>query len=137
MSEMYKFAAQNKLRFPSKRGELTVEDLYELPLQSKTGFDLDSVAKAVNAELKETGEESFVPTATTDPKKARLSTMLDIVKDVIATKVEENKAALARRERQAEIARIRDLIIQKKDEKLAGSSLEELEAKLAALSASA
>ena len=137
MSEIYKFAAQNRVRFPSKRGELTVEDLFQLPLTSKTGFDLNTLAVGVNKQLKELGEESFVEDASTNPQKQLLTVQLDILKDVIKTRQDENKAALARRERQAEIARIRDLIVQKKDEKLAGASLEDLEAKLKALSESA
>jgi hypothetical protein len=28
MSDIYKFAAQNQLRFPSSRGDLVVEDLF-------------------------------------------------------------------------------------------------------------
>jgi hypothetical protein len=138
VTDIYKFAAQTALRFPSPRGgDLTVEQLFQLPLQSKTGFDLDNVAKLVNTELKAVDEESFVPTAKTSPDKARLSAAMAIVKDVIDTKVAENAAAATKRERQEEIRRIRDLIVQKKDEKLAGSSLEELEAKLKSLSESA
>lgn len=138
MTDIYKFAAQTVLRFPSPRGgDLTVEQLFQLPLQAKGGFDLDSVAKLVNTELKAVTEESFIPTAKTSPDKARLTVAMAIVKDVIDTKVAENQAAAAKRERQAEIQRVRDLIVQKKDEKLAGASLEELEAKLKALSESA
>jgi hypothetical protein len=137
MSEMYKLAAQAKLRFASKRGELTVEDLFQLPLTSKTGFDLNTLAVGVSKQLKDMGEESFVEEASTNPQKQVLTLSLDILKDVIKTQQEANKAALARRERQAEIQKIRDLIVQKKDEKLAGASLEDLEAKLKALSESA
>lgn len=134
MSEIYKFAAQNKLRFPSKRGELTAEDLFQLPLKARDGFDLDTVAKTVNAQLKQVGEESFVEDDRTDPKKQLLTVQLDILKDVIKTKQDANKAARERADRQAEIQKIRDLIATKKDEKLSQQSVEELEAKLKALS---
>lgn len=137
MSDMYKLAAQGRLRFSTKRGDLLAEDLFQMPLTSKTGFDLDTLAKEVNRQLKEFGEESFVEDATVSPQKQRLALSLDILKDVIRTRQDENKAALVRRDRQAEIQKIRDLIDQKKNEKLAGASAEELEAKLKALMESA
>lgn len=134
---IYKFAAMHNLTFPSKRGELVVSQLFQMPLKAKDGFDLDTIAKSINSQLKKAGEESFVEDTSADPQKTALTVQLEIVKDVIKTKQEENKTALARRERQAEIQKIRDLIATKKDEKLAGSSMEELEAKLKALSESA
>lgn len=135
MSDIYKFAAQNGLRFASKKGELTVEQLFDLPLKSQTGFDLDTVAKGINAQLKGVTEESFVENATADPRKQALSIALDIIKDVIATKQAENRAALDRANRQAEKNKLRDLIASKKNEKLNQESIEELQKKLEALDA--
>jgi len=135
MSDIYKFAAQNSLRFPSLRGDLTAEQLFQLPLKARTGFDLDTVARTINAELKGASEESFVEDATADPRKQALAVSLDIVKDVIATKQAENRAAAARVQRAAERKKILDVIATKKDEKLSAASLEELEKQLAALDA--
>ena len=73
MADIYKFAAQNVLRFPSAKGNLTVEQLFQLPLKSQTGADLDTVARGINAQLKTTTEESFVEDATADPQRQRLS----------------------------------------------------------------
>lgn len=133
MSDIYKYAAQNTLRFASKRGDLTVEQLFQLPLKSQTGFDLDTVARSINAQLKGVSEESFVEDTTADPRKQALSVSLDIVKDVIATKQAENRAALSRQQKSAERKKILDVIAAKKDEKLTAASLEELEKQLAAL----
>ena len=132
MTDIYKYAAQNTLRFPSDRGALTVEQLFTLPLSSKSGFDLDNVARAVNAELKACGEESFVATST-NPMKAVLEVALEIVKDVISTKQAANSEALARQHRTEERRRLLDAIASKKDQALSAASLDELEAKLAAL----
>ena len=44
---IFEQASRLKLRFASVKGELTIEHLWGLPLQSKTSFDLDTVAKAV------------------------------------------------------------------------------------------
>jgi len=133
VSDIYKFAAQNTLRFSSKRGDLTVEQLFQLPLKSTSGFDLDTIAKGINARLKGASEESFVEDTTIDPLKQSLTVALDIVKDVIATKQAENRAALNRQQKAAERKKILDVIAAKKDEKLTTASLEELEKQLAAL----
>lgn len=133
MSEMYKLAAQACLRFPSSRGELTVEQLFQLPLKSATGCDLDTIAKDVNNRLKAVGEESFVEDPTVDPQKQLLKVSLDILKDVIATKQAENRAVRTKLEKAAERKKILDALAAKKDAALTAASVDELEKKLAAL----
>lgn len=133
MNEFYKFAAQNCLRFSSQRGELTTEQLFQLPLKSETGFDLDTVAKFINKQLKSANEESFVEDIDIDPRKQRLTASLEIVKDVIATKQAHHRAILAHAQRGIERKKILDAISAKKDEKLTQSSIDELEKQLAAL----
>lgn len=128
---IYKYAAQNSLRFPSIRGDLTAEDLFDLPLTSKNGFCLDEVAKAIHRQLKDNSEESFV-----EPKTASntvLEVSLEIVKDVIATKQAANATALAKVKKAEERKRLLDAVAAKKDQALTSASLEELEAQLAAL----
>lgn len=132
-TDIYKYAAQNRLLFPSNRGDLTLQDLFDMPLSSRSGFDLDNVAKAVNNELKACGEESFVSTAATNPKKKPLEVALDVVKDVIATKLALNAEALARQHKAEERRKILDAISTKKDQALTSASIDELEKKLAAL----
>lgn len=131
--EIYKYAAQNGLRFPSRRGDLTVEQLFQLPLKAQTGFDLNSVAVGISTQLKALGEENFVEDTSSDPRKTTLSVSLDIVKDVIKTKQEENKAARLKLERAAERKKILDAMAAKKDQALSAASMEELEKKLAEL----
>lgn len=135
MSDIYKFAAQTGLRFPSKRGELMVEQLFQVPLKSQTGFDLDSIARNINNQLKGVSEESFVEDTTASPQKQALTVSLDIVKDVIATKQAENSAAREKLRRAAERKKILDILASKKDEKLTTASIEDLEKKLAELDA--
>lgn len=132
MTDIYKYAAQNGLRFPSIRGELLVEQLFDLPLTSVNGFNLDNVAKDVNAELKACGEESFVST-TANPQQKVLEIALDIVKDVIATKQAISAKALDRQHRTEERRRLLDAIAAKKDQVLSAASMDELEKQLAAL----
>lgn len=132
MDDIYKYAAQNGLLFQSSRGALTAEQLFDLPLSSKSGFDLDNVAKSINTELKACGEESFVSTAT-NPRQKPLEIALEVVKDVIAIKQKANAEALARTHKAEERRKILDAISNKKDEALSAASIDELEKKLAAL----
>lgn len=131
--EMYKFAAQNKLRFPSLRGDLTVEQLFDLPLTHPSGFDLNSVAKMINGNLKVTGEESFVEDTIDNPQRKALEVSLEIVKDIIKTKQEENATRLNRVGKMAERRKILDAMSAKQDQTLSAASLEELQKKLDAL----
>lgn len=134
MSDIYKYAAQNALRFPSIKGELTVEQLFELPLTSKTGFDLDNIARGISVKLKALGEESFV---TTEPNPQRVPTgiALEIVKDVIGIKQAENAARLVRQHRAEERRKILDALATRQDQALSEASVDELEAKLKVLDA--
>lgn len=122
---MFEQATRLKLRFPSTKNELTVEQLWDLPLQSKTGFDLDSVAKGVNAQLKSVTEESFVAT-TNSPAKTLLTLQLEIIKSIIATKIEENRIARDKAANAAERNKLLDILGTKQDEELKGLTKEQL-----------
>lgn len=131
--DIYKYATQNRLRFASVRGELTVENLFEMALKRADGFDLDSVARGIAAELKTLGEESFVETVSANPRKKVLDVSLEILKDVIATKVAEN-AARENRVKRAELRKkLNDAIAAKQDQQMSQASIEDLQAQLAAL----
>lgn len=136
MSEVniYKQALQACIRFPSQKGQLTVEDLFVLPLQSRSGFDLDNVAKSVNALLKEEAEESFVET-TTNPRKAMLQLALDVVKDVIGTKQEQAKKAAKQKANATEKARLLEVLHGKKDLELQVLTPDEIQARIDAIDA--
>lgn len=129
---MYKEAIQKRYRFPSIRGPLTLENLFELPLKSPNGFDLDNVARSVHAQLQAQGE-SFVEVDSTNPAKEMLEGMMNIIKDVIKTKQEERTAGLAKLHRAVERKKILDAMAAKKDQQLTEATMEDLEKKLAAL----
>ena len=125
-------AAKQKLRFPSNKGELTAEQLWDLPLQAKSGFDLDSVAKAVNSQLKAVTEDSFVST-TASPAKTDLQIKLDIVKFVIADKIAENTATRDAALRKAQREKLMGVLADKQDEALKSLTPAELQAQIDAL----
>lgn len=133
MSEnnIFEQASREKLRFPSIKGDLVIEQLWDLPLQSSRSntVDLDSVARTVNADLKAVTEESFVQTRT-NPVKAQLTLKLDILKHIIATKQTENAQKTQAAANESEILRLKGLLAEKNDEALKGLSPQELEARI-------
>ncbi len=129
---IFEQASRTKIRFPSNRGYLNAEQLWDLSLQSKDGFDLDSVAKEINGSIKEVTEESFVNTGT-NPIKPKLELMLDIVKHIIAIKLEEIAAAKARAERVAEREKLIAALGDKQDEKLRTLSEKQLRTRISEL----
>lgn len=129
---LFEVATRNQFRFPSDRGDLTVEQLWDLDLKSKNGFDLDTIARAINKELKAETEESFV-NITPNPKKKPLEQKLELVKYIIETKMEEAKKAKERAERKEKREKLMRAIADKQDKQLSDASLEELQKELAAI----
>ncbi len=125
---LFEQATRRKLRFPSTKGPLTTEDLWDLPLQSKNGFDLDSIAKNVNRELQSTSDASFVTTST--PANTALVLMLDVLKHIIAVKLADNKAASERIARAAERQKLLGVLADKQDESLKNMSEADIQKRL-------
>lgn len=133
MTNIFETATREKFRFASNKGMINVEALWDMPLTSRSGFDLDNVAKAVNAELKANTEESFV-TTTTNPAKATLELKLEIVKHIIAAKQAENEAVKTAAAKRAEKQKLLEILEKKKDASLENLTEEQIAARLAALS---
>lgn len=129
----FKKAARLKLRFPSVKGHLSIEQLYDLPLTSKAGFDLDSVAKAINSDLRLASEDSFVNTKPNLAKDLN-QLCLDLVKEVIADKIAENEANAKAVANRHEREKLLTVLEGKKDAALANLSEAELEERIRALS---
>lgn len=128
-ANIFEHASRVKTRFPSNRGDLTTEQLWDLPLQSKSGFDLDSVAKAVNSQLKAVTEESFVSTGT-NPAKSKLEHMLETVKHVIAVRLRENAEAATKAARAAERQKLVDALSDKQDAAIKDMTPDQIKARI-------
>ena len=133
-NNLFEIASRKAFRFPSARGELTVEQLWDLPLQSRSNFDLDSLARSVNTALKAVTEESFVAT-TSNPAKAELEMKLELVKHIIAVKIAENKAISERAAKADKRKKLIAALAQKEEDALGGMTKEQIEKELAALDA--
>lgn len=130
---MFEKAVREKLRFPSPKGALSVEDLWDLPLSSTRDnvANLNNIAKGIHRQLKSEGEEDFV-----NPKSGAdeiLQLKLDIVKHVIQVTQAENEAKRATAERKEKKEKLLELIAKKQEQALEGKPLEELQEMVASL----
>ncbi len=129
INELFTKAAKDKFRFVSGGGQLTAEDLWDLPLTSARGANLDDIAKALHKSLKDAdGEISFVKPAV--KTTTELQAKFDIVKHVIDTKMAERDARKSAEEKAATKQKIMAKIAEKKDKALDELSSDELEAML-------
>lgn len=126
--DIFQTGTREAVRFSSTKGNLAIEDLWQLPLESEKGVSLDSVAIQCNRELKALTEESFVKTRTAQNTTAQLK--LDIVKHIIQVRQQENAATRATVERKAQKDKILRIMASKQDAALENSSLEDLQAML-------
>lgn len=128
---MFEKAIRLKLRFESRQGLISVEDLWDLPLTSARAANLDDIAKDLSRQLKEDEQESFVVKAT--KKNEELQLKFEVVKHVIEVRLAEIEAVKQAKESREKKERILAIIARKRDEKLEGATLEELEGMVATL----
>jgi hypothetical protein len=122
-TNIFEQAVRQKLRFTTPVGQLTVEDLWTLPLTARSDKpSLDALAVGLDRELKG-AEESFVSTT---KKDAIVQLKFDLVKYIITVRMQENEAKTNEVKRQAQIRKIDELIASKEDAKLADMSADEL-----------
>lgn len=129
---IFEEAVKQKLRFSTPKGNLSVEDLFDLPLSSATGkTNLDDIARGLHLALKNETEVSFV-----EPRSRKASVLdlqFEVVKSVIASKMAENAAENLRRKNSEKRQKIMELIAAKEEEAVKGLPLEELQKMLDSL----
>ena len=124
-------ATKLKLRFTmnSVGGNMTVEDLWDLPLMSTTGAaNLDSLAIELDEQVNKSKRKSFVVKKT--GKDKILTLMLNIVKHIIGVKLEEIEASEQAATNKAEREEIMGILAQRKNDERKELSTDELEKKL-------
>jgi hypothetical protein len=121
-ANMFEVAAREKFRFPYK-GMVSVEDLWDLNV---TG--LDSIFKALNAQVKQSREESLLDTKSAEDKV--LETKIEIVRYIVGVKLAEEEARKQERAKKEQRQKILSIMADKQDEALHGKSLEELQGML-------
>jgi hypothetical protein len=131
-TNIFEFATRTKIRFLSTRGELTVEQLWDVPLRSKDDFNLNALAKAANKAWKDISEDSFVETAKT-PEHVRREIALEVVKFIIDAKLVEEATAKKRADDKVEKEKLLAILAEKQAGKLSELSEKELQRRIAAL----
>jgi hypothetical protein len=130
---IFEQTSKKKIRFSSNRGDLTAEQLWDMPLQSKSGFDLDTIAKEVNRGIKESSEESFVTTKSSSATTT-LELQLEVLKHIIAVKIEAAAVAAKRTENEARRAKLIEALENKQNSELNNMSSEDILKELEKLS---
>lgn len=129
---IFEQATRNKIRFDSPRGQLSVEDMWGLPLTAKSGMSLNDIGMTVQKKLREVDGGSLVESArVTDTN--HLGLQLDIIKHIIDVRQNEAKAATIAKEKADRAARLRQILAEKQDDAMTNLSEEEIRAQLAAL----
>lgn len=121
---MFQKASRKKLRFESPQGLLSVEDLWDLPLQSPKAANLDDIAKALFRKVKDQDDVSFVVKSKTQDDTLQLK--FDIVKHIIDVRLAEAEIAETAKANKMKKQQILAIIAAKESEALMGSSLDEL-----------
>ena len=129
---IFEQATRRAIRFESAKGDLSVEQLWDLPLQPRNQFDLDTVAKTVNRQLNAVTEESFV-SVRENPAKETLSLKLELVKHIISVKLQEAEEARNRANKASEKEKLLRLLDEKQNEALRALTPEEIQERLKAL----
>lgn len=129
---VFEYATRHKLRFASTKGELSTEQLWDVPLRAMDGFDLDAIAKAVNKALKTLTEESFVRTERT-PAHTKAELALEVVKHIIQVKLDAEESAKRRADNKAKKEQLLAILAEKQAGKLSELSERELQKQINAL----
>ncbi len=122
---LFEMATRSKLRFPSTKGELSVEDLWDL-----SDKDLDVVYKNLKDQEVKSSEESLLDDANVDPK---LTAAIGIVRYIFTTKRKEKLAEKERINKKLTQRKYIDALSKKQDEAIEKMSEAELRAMIDSL----
>lgn len=123
-------ATRLRLRFNvGTLSNLTVEDLWSLPLTGNKGNSLDALAISLNKKLSDETPKSYVTkTVTQTDTTTQLS--FDIVKHIIDTRLAEQEAQQNKLIKNAQRAQLEELKNQKKLAELQNLTIEEIDQRL-------
>lgn len=122
---LFEMATRSKMRFPSTKGELSVEDLWDL-----SDKDLDVVYKNLKDQEVKSSEESLLDDANVDPK---LTAAIGIVKYIFTTKRNERLAEKEHINKKLTQRKYIDALSKKQDEAIEKMSEAELRAMIDSL----
>lgn len=134
---LFEKAVRRKLRFKTDRGDISLEEVLDMPLSSSNGFNLDDLAKSVKRRLDASAEDSFVKPASVTQAQKDDELRLELIKEIIAEKIEARDRAASL----SALAERRRLLEQQLDRRnqaeLEGKSKDDILAELALIDAEA
>ena len=122
---LFEMATRNKMRFPSTKGELSVEDLWDL-----SDKDLDMVYKNLKSQEAKSSEESLLDDTNVDPN---LTAAIGIVRYIFTTKRNEQLAEKERINKKLAQKKYIDALSKKQNEAIEKMSEAELRAMIDSL----
>lgn len=123
---LFEKATRQKLRVATSKGNVSVEDLWDLSLTA-----LNTIAVNLKKELKASEEESFLDVRSNSDITTKLR--FDVVLYILNVKKEEKVAREAAAETKAKKEKLLGILAKKQDAALENMSAEELEKELKAL----
>lgn len=126
MINMFEKAIRLKLRFKTSRGIISVEDLYDLPLQ-----ELDDLHKKYLKEKHSLTEDSLLKTTTT--KSSLIDLRLALIKHIVEYKLSLIEDRKSQEIKKAYKQKLLTALDHKEEEELGAKSAEDLRKELEAL----
>ncbi len=131
---IFERASKQRIRFETSKGRLTCEDLWDLPLKTRTkSVDLNALAQYYNKLIKEDTEVDFVDTEKKDPEYTTNKLKFEIILHIIKSKKETADKAAKAMEIKEEKELLLRLIEEKENETLKSLSLDELKKRVKTL----
>lgn len=106
MSNLFIIASRKAYRFKTEVGQLSVEQLWGLPIKSNHDVSLSSIAEKLYSQIKPTTELSWLGTTTADAEQEDLKNKLDIVRFIVETRRAEALAQQEQESRKQLLARL-------------------------------
>ena len=124
MSNIFEQITRKGLTFSTVKGNISVQELWQLPLKGRNGFDLDTVSRDLLSKVKASSEESLVETVNNVDSDDELR--LEVLKVVVNTLKTEQEARVNAEQARSHNEKIDQLIARKQEQELEGKSVEEL-----------
>ncbi|APC44506.1 hypothetical protein [Pseudoalteromonas phage PH357] len=124
MSNIFEQITRKGLTFSTVKGNISVQELWQLPLKGRNGFDLDTVSRDLLSKVKASSEESLVETVNNVDSDDELR--LEVLKVVVNTLKAEQEARVNAEQARSHNEKIDQLIARKQEQELEGKSVEEL-----------
>lgn len=126
-------ATRKKVRFATNVGNISVEDLWDLPLTTtkRDGIDLDTVSQIVLDEQEGSKRKSLVNPRS--EKNSLLDLKVEILTFIIDVKTKEKEAKELETINKEKLEKLMAIREKKQDASLEGLSLEEIDKEIASL----